>query len=296
MESAFVRRTTSGLCAAAALLMVTGGCPWLAAAPDCQPAQNAVALPRGLEEASGVAVSRAHAGIFWTHPDGSRPYLYAVDATGALRGKVRLNGAELSDWEDLEIAACGSSDCLYASDTGDNPEKRSVVHVLRMKEPSPSDTVVTVEEITMRYPNGARDSEALFVLPGERLHLVSKGTSSAVAVYRYPGALRAGGEPATLQEVQRLSPGAVSLPREVTGASAALDGSRVAVRTYEMLMLFRMDGDTLALVPDGTVNLRTLREAQGEGVGIGQNGLIALTSESGPGGGRGSMIILRCNL
>jgi hypothetical protein len=40
--------------------------------------------------------------------------------------------------------------------------------------------------------------------------------------------------------------------------------------------------------------LRTLQEPQGEGVAVGEDGLIALTSEAGPAGQRGSLAVLRC--
>jgi hypothetical protein len=57
-----------------------------------------------------------------------------------------------------------------------------------------------------------------------------------------------------------------------------------------------MAGDTLAVMEDGLVNLRTLQEAQGEGVGIGLDGQVVLTSEGGPVGGPGGMTFLRCDL
>jgi len=47
---------------------------------------------------------------------------------------------------------------------------------------------------------------------------------------------------------------------------------------------------------DGTVNLSPLRESQGERVGIGADGVVALTSEAGPTGGPASITILRCRL
>jgi len=58
----------------------------------------------------------------------------------------------------------------------------------------------------------------------------------------------------------------------------------------------RPGGTELVLLEDGTVNLRTLREAQGEGVGVGEDGLVVLTSEGGPTGGAGSITVLRCRV
>jgi len=65
------------------------------------------------------------------------------------------------------------------------------------------------------------------------------------------------------------------------------------LRTYETLLFHRWDGSALVPIADGTVNLSPLRESQGEGVGIGADGVVALTSEAG---GPASITILRCRL
>jgi hypothetical protein len=146
----------------------------------------------------------------------------------------------------------------------------------------------------MRLPDGARDIEALFVLPGERIHLVTKGRRHPLTVYRYPPPLRP--DTVTLEEVQQLSDGPRSLLAQVTGASASADGSLVAVRTYQSLEFFTVVADTLARRPNGVVNLRPLEEIQGEAVALGPDGLVVLTSEGGPLGGPPSMRILRCEV
>lgn len=240
-------------------------------------------------------MSRSHPGVFWVHDDGSAPTLHAVDAEGRTIGTVRLEGVDLRDWEDLALSSCPGGDCLYVGDLGDNAEQRDELRVHRLREPDPrTDTVASVQTLRVRLPDGPRDVEALFVLPGERIHVVSKGRNHPVSVYRYPGPLSFDSV-VVLEEVQRLSDGARALPRQVTGAEASPGGDVVAVRTYETLGLFRVDADTLASI-DGPVNLRTLREPQGEGVGIGEDGLIALVSEAGPADRRGSMVVLRCDL
>ena len=74
----------------------------------------------------------------------------------------------------------------------------------------------------MRLPDGPRDIEALLVLPGERVLVVTKGRNDPVTVYRYPGALRP--DTVTLEEVQRLSDGPRILPRQVTGGAVSRRG------------------------------------------------------------------------
>jgi hypothetical protein len=60
-----------------------------------------------LIESSGVAASRTHAGILWTHNDsGDGPNLYATDLHGTDRGAVRVPGAAAVDWEDIALGPC----------------------------------------------------------------------------------------------------------------------------------------------------------------------------------------------
>ena len=147
----------------------------------------------------------------------------------------------------------------------------------------------------MVLPDGPRDIEAMYVLPTEQIFFVTKGRNHPVTIYRYPPPLRPE-DIVTLVEVQRLTTGRMGRPRMVTGASATLDGATVAIRTYETLEFFAVTGGERLLESDlGRVDLRALREGQGEGVGFGANGTIVLTSESARGVGL-SLTFLSCNL
>ncbi len=251
-------------------------------------------LPAALVETSGAAVSRHDPGLVWTHGDGGSS-LYAVDLAGAVSGHVELPFS-LRDWEDMEVAACPEGSCLYFADTGDNQERRPAgsIRILRGVEPDPRSAgeELDVDVFPLRLPDGPRDVEALFVLPPDRLYLVTKGRRHPLTVYRYPPPLRP--DTVTLEEVQRLSGGPMSLLNQVTGASTSVDGTVVALRTYQTLEFFGVDGDTLTRRANGVVNLRTLEEIQGEGVALGPDGLVVLTSEGGPLGGPASMRTLRC--
>jgi hypothetical protein len=274
------------------------------AGPGCGNVATAIVLSRELRESSGVAVGSRDAGVLWTHNDGDSE-LYALDREGRVLARFEIP-ARISDWEDLEISACAAGvSCLYLADTGDNAERRPPgdVRILRVVEPlvarataadARSTQALQVEAFPVRLPDGPRDVEALFVLPGEVPYLVTKGGGHAISVYRYPPPLRP--DTVTLEEVQRLTEDGVPLLDRVTGASASPDGTWVAVRTYQALRFFRVASDTLAAVAGGLVNLRTLQEIQGEAVGIGPDGMVALTSEGGPLGGPPSMRLLRCRL
>jgi hypothetical protein len=290
------RPLLAGALAAAGIACV----PIATAGPGCVPVASTVILAGDLAETSGVAVSRAQVGLFWTHNDDGSG-LFAIDGSGRVLVEHPVT-PRLQDWEDIELAACPAGWCLYFADTGDNQERRAAgnLRILRVAEPASAsrndDDPLRAEVFPIRLPDGPRDIEALFVLPGERVHLVTKGRQHPLTVYRYPGPLRP--DTVTLEEAQRLSPGPRALLSQVTGASASTDGSLVAIRTYESLQVYRVDpvGGTLAPLPNGLVNLRTLEEIQGEGVGLGPDGLVVLTSEGGPLGGPASMRLLRCQL
>ncbi len=252
-------------------------------------------LPEALSESSGVAVSLRHPGLYWTHGDGGSD-LFAVDRQGTVLARFPVSPLT-RDWEDLALSSChDGGSCLYLADLGDNYEERPFARILRVAEPDPaaSGASLHADVFPVRFPDGARDVEALLVLPGERVLVVTKGRNDPVTVYRYPGPLRA--DTVGLEEIQRLSDDPPVLPREVTGGSVAPGGGLAALRTYESLQFYDVRSDTLVPVRGGLVNLRPLGEAQGEGVGIGPGGEVVLTSEGGPLGGPGSMSMVRCRL
>ena len=277
--------------------------PVATAGPGCRPMSSGIVFPDELRESSGVAVSLRHPGTFWTHNDAGS-VLYAVNSEGSITARFPL-ADRLRDWEDLAVSTCPEDgSCLYLADLGDNYEERAAgrISLRRVPEPDPTgsgaevdtDGRLPTESFPIRLPDGPRDIEALLVLPGERVYVVSKGRNHAVTVYRYPPPLRP--DTVTLEEVQQLTSRARIVPRQVTGGAVDPRGAVLALRTYESLQFYRMDGDTFVAIDGGLVNLRTLQEGQGEAVSIGLDGLVALTSEGGPMGGPGSMTLMRCEL
>ena len=268
----------------------------LADGSECRPVGRSIALPSALVETSGVAVGVRSPGLIWTHNDGDRgPFLYVVDGDGQVQARIEVDRS-LNDWEDIARGRCDLGACLYLADTGDNDERRDNISFYRLGEPEgEGERRVDAERYRMVLPDGPRDIEAMYVLPTEQIFFVTKGRNHPVTIYRYPPPLRSE-DIVTLVEVQRLTTGPVGRPRMVTGASATLDGGTVAIRTYETLEFFAVTGGERLLERDlGRVDLRTLREAQGEGVGFGANGTIVLTSESAGGVGP-SLTFLSCNL
>lgn len=257
-------------------------------------------LHADVAESSGLAASRRHPGVFWTHNDsGDGAVLFAIDSTGALLGRVRVTGAENHDWEDLALGPCNDGgDCLYIADTGDNQGTREEISIYRVPEPSPTDSATApAERFRIRYPDGGVDTEAIFVLPDGAIHLVSKGRQAPPTLYRYPGTPRAD-EVVVLREVARLRPAPVGLPYQVTGADASPDGRWVAVRTYTAVQLYRVGwrGRLRPQLPNPGIDLQILAEPQGEAVAFAPDGSLFLTSEAGPSDVPGIISRLDCRL
>jgi hypothetical protein len=267
------------------------------AAAACQIVTRDVALPETVDETSGLAASRRHAGVYWTHDDsGGEPVVFAFDESGRPQGTVRIAGASNRDWEDAALGPCPGGDCLYLADTGNNSGDDDEVALWRVPEPAPTDgESAPAERFTAKFPRGGPDTEAMFVLPDGKIYLITKGTREPVELYRWPTPLVAG-ETATLERVRRLAPRPRQPGDRISGASASPDGRWVAVRTYSTLAFYRAPDLLAGGAPAAQVDLTPLGESQGEAVALGNDGTVLLTSEGSGHSLPGSMSRLACKL
>ena len=247
----------------------------------CRETDGARDLPDAARESSGLALSQARPNILWTHNDrGNDAEIFAVDTAGRLVQTIRVETPAI-DWEDLAVGPCGGGSCFYIGDIGDNDADREEITIHRIREPD-GDARETgrPDSLRARFPDGARDAEALFILPSGDLFIVSKGRGTDVALYRYPAPQDAD-RLARLERVRELFPPPTSEGDRVTAAAATPDGRRVGIRTYRRLYLY----DTEPLVGGGPleptiVDLAPLREGQGEGLALADDGTVWLSSEA----------------
>jgi len=294
----------SRVAAKALLLFLAAATPEVAA----QVPQNAAPLSfealavfatRRLRESSGVAVSRSHPGILWTHNDsGDGPYVYAINLEGEDLGRFTVGGARAGDWEDIALGPCPSAagSCLYIADTGDNGERRKTVALYVVPEPDPArpGSTAPAHRIAITYRDGPADVEGLAVTPGGTVLLVSKGRSGPVLLFRIPA-------DSVAADSLSLAPSATlpivpqrRLGRLVTGAAVSPDGRTLAVRTYTEVYFLGIDRE------GHSVHIRTscwlgLREPQGEAVDFLDDSTLVLTSEAAL-GRAGGVARLRCRM
>lgn len=285
------------------LVVALAGAPIFARAAESAPRIETLGtLPAAVGESSGVAASRAQAGLYWTHNDsGGGPRLYALAPGGALRATYLVQAARNEDWEDLALARCPSAEawCLFIADTGDNLESRADVTIYVVREPtlpgSPSDRVQVTEPphaLRLRYADGPHDVEALAFDPGGNLLLISKGQRSSIHVYRVAReALTSDSATADLVELDAIEPRGL-LGAWVTGAATSPARKRLVVRTYTDLYFYRF-GPGGRLVADGPPCALGFIEPQGEGVDFLDERVVVLTSES-RGGRKGQILRVTC--
>jgi hypothetical protein len=255
-----------------------------------------VGLPTALRETSGIAVSRTHAGVFWSHNDsGGDPAVIAVDSTGRVLAQIRVTDAFNRDWEDIAVGPCepGGGDCIFIAEIGDNDEKYPHVAVYRIPEPDPATDSASAPADIFRftYPDGPRDAEGLYVT-GRGIHIVSKGRSDAIELFRLNPPY-APGNTVEAGRIQRLQPPPASASFQATAAAIDPTGRRVAVRTYADLRFFDVDGDTLA--PVGRPADRVAPgQLQGEGLDFIDPNRLVVTGEA-RGGQQARLAVVTCD-
>lgn len=262
----------------------------------CEVVEANVALPDEVRETSGLARSARDPDLFWTHNDaGNEPEIFAIGADGRLVQRVRVYGADLVDWEDVESAPCGEGACLYVGDIGDNDGDRERITIYRVEEPAATATETgPADALHATFPDGPRDAEGLFADGSGSLYVVSKGRRDEIALYRYPFPQRPG-ETVTLERVRTLFPEPEDERDRVTAATSTPDGRWLGIRTYRALYLYpapALVGDDV--VEPTVVDLSSLSEAQGEALVLADDGTIWVSSEGEGNDGPPRWSRLRC--
>jgi len=269
----------------------------------CRIASARSLLP-DLPEASGLAASRRNPGVLWTHNDSGDPFVFALTATGGVKGRVRVTGAQVWDWEDVAVGPCPKGTCLYIADIGDNDRRRRTITIYRTPEPLPGDAQTeNVEVLRAMYPDGAHDAEALIVLPGGDMLVVTKGNAVPAALYRIRSPFRDGAT-VPLERVAALLPTkpngkdtSAARNTRITDADASPDGRWIVLRTPRSLMFYEAGAFASGQIREVShFDLAPAREPQGEGVALSADGDVWLVGEGGGKSQPGTFLRLSCSL
>jgi hypothetical protein len=262
-----MRSRLAAVLAAVLLLGLAAG----ASAQEVDGAEVALRLQdQRILESSGLALSRRHEAVLWTHNDSDDgPRLYAVGSDGRTLATMTLGGAEARDWEGM---AAGRDDrgrpALFVGDIGDNNGVWPEIAVYRVTEPATlRDATVPAVRYRLRYADGPHDAEALLVDPrSNRLYVATKDAAGG-SLYRGPARLR-GDQVNVLRRVARVPPA-------VTDGVFLPDGRGFVLRDYQGAFLYRVPGRRA-----GSFELPL--QLQGESVTATADGRAVLAGSEGP--------------
>lgn len=211
---------------------------------------------RSITESSGLVDAGSVA--YTMNDSGAGPVLYAVDPrTGDTTGTTTYSS---SDVEDVEALAPAPGGAVWVGDIGDNLTRRDEVSVYRVTPGQPD-----APRFALTYPGPARDAETLLAHPVTgRLFVVSKSVFGGV-VLAAPRSL----EPGRSHRLRRFA----QVPGLITDGAFFPDGRHVLLRGYGTAAVYTFPGFALR----GRFPLPPQR--QGEGVSIGTDGRILLSSE-----------------
>ena len=259
----------------AALALLASALLWPAAPAPAQESGEPVVATRladpRIVESSGLALSRRHPGVVWTHNDsGDQARLFAVGSDGRTRAVLTLAGVEARDWE---AVAAGRDDrgrpALFAGDIGDNNGVWPEVAVYRVTEPAVlRDATVPAVRYRLRYADGPRDAEALLVDPrSNRLYVATKAQIGG-GLYQAPSHL----DPTGINVLHHIA----RVPPVVTDGAFLPSGRGFVLRDYQQAHVYTGPGRRV-----GSFDLPL--QFQGESLTVSSDGRSLLVGSEGPG-------------
>lgn len=235
-------------------------------AGDFEPIPIAKTLPPLLiDEASGIADSKANPGYLWVQQDGGNPNDIALlSHEGAMLKKINIKPVINRDWEDMAISKgpVAGTNYIYLADIGDNASAASQYFIYRFAEPTSSiDTVFSCDKITFQYPDGPHDAEAIFVdhVTNDIFIITKQDNPSRIYKLTYP---QSTGAANTAVFIGSLSFGGA------TASAISTDGKEILVKTYTSVYYWKRNTaqtieQALATVP---LTLAYQLEPQGEAI------------------------------
>ena len=209
-----------------------------------------------LDEASGIQAGSD--GVFYLHNDDGA-HLFAIDATGAHLGRMKVENAKNRDWEDITRVIGEDGPLLVIGDIGDNHNGRKKVRLYFVREPAKGNykkKLKPVHRLDVRFEDGPRDVESMaYDVAGDMILFLTK-RDRPPRLYAIPldlALLKDELEADFLAEVPGFRPPTRSdileSPKrglwvsQPTGMDISADGRKAAVLTYRSLYVFERGPD-----------------------------------------------------
>jgi hypothetical protein len=244
-----------------------------------------------MPEASGLASSRVHPGLLYTHNDkGNANRLFCIGEDASYRGYFWVWGTANRDWEDICIGPGPQPglNYIYLGDIGDNDSQYEQIIINRFVEPYPlpqqkgfvsSIPAEQVERIILQYPDGPKDAETLMIDPWTKdLYIVTKREARS-SLYRAP-------YPHSTTSVSLLEKVAEFPFNRALAGDISGDGKQIVIKTDRRLYYWtRESGQSLLEALSKTPRLLPYKvEPQGEAFTWTPDGkgYFTLSEKSGP--------------
>ncbi len=217
-----------------------------------------------INEASGIADSKANAGFLWVEEDSGNPTeLYLLGYDGKVLKKVFIKGVVNKGWEDMTI----SGNDIYIGNIGDNTQVHPDYSIYYFTEPLSSvDTVTNVTTIGFQYPDGSHDADAFLIDPATKDIFIITKRDNPSRIYK----LSFPYETASLNITNLAGSLAYS---NVTSAAITQDGKEILIKTYTAINYYaRKQGETIEQTLQNTyIQLPYIPEPQGEAITFANN-------------------------
>lgn len=247
-----------------------------------------------MDETSGLAASAINPNIYYAHNDsGDTSRFFAITADGKLKSTIYYTGDKkfplgVLDCEDIAVGPgpLKGKSYVYIGDIGDNNSTRSYITVYRAEEQHAwgKDSIArtTPVPVNLKYPDGAKDAEAMAIDPVEKLLYIITKRGNSVGVYSSPLKYKAN-DTLTLTFRGQLFFNGIKPFKWITAADISADGKQILVRSYEKVYYWQRTGtepiwQTLKKAPR---ELPYKQEKQGEAIAFTRDGKGFYTTSEG---------------
>jgi len=224
-----------------------------------------------IDEASGMAFSRKHDGLIYTHNDsGGGRKIFVIDSLGKGFGVFKLKGVWNRDWEDIAVGPGPDKNLsyIYVGEIGDNQARYTNIFIYRIPEPEEfiEGMELEPEVLKLSYPDGAKDAETLMIDPiSKDIFILSKRDSLNILYKTTQEAFES--KEAVLEKVMEL-PFTMSVAGDISP-----DGKEILIKNYFTVYFWKRNenetvGEALARDP---VILPYKPEPQGEAIAFHPN-------------------------